>query len=67
MPQSSGRLTKGDADLLRFAAWAELVESDLWKQYNELGGATNPPEKLALQNLDSDMPQPSRSGQPCSW
>src|SRR6516164_9864063 len=65
--QSSGRLTKGDADLLRFAAWAELVESDLWTQYNELGGATkpndgspnvgNPPYKLALQNLDGDMPQ----------
>src|SRR5215469_16107302 len=28
--QSSGTLTKGDADLLRFAAWAEIVESDLW-------------------------------------
>lgn len=64
---SSGRLTKGDADLLRFAAWAEIVESDLWTQYNELGGATkpndgplnvgNPPYKLALQNFDSDMPQ----------
>ena len=64
---SSGRLTRGDADLLRFAAWAELVESDLWTQYNELGGATkpndgpfnvgNPPYKLALQNLDGDMPQ----------
>ena len=24
--QSSGRLTKGDADLLRFAAWVEIVE-----------------------------------------
>jgi hypothetical protein len=65
--QSSGTLTKGDADLLRFAAWAEIVESDLWTQYNELGGATkpndgppnvgNPPYKLALQNLDGDMPQ----------
>jgi hypothetical protein len=38
----SGSLTKGDADLLRFAAWAEIVESDLWVQYNELGGATTP-------------------------
>jgi hypothetical protein len=65
--QSSGRLTKGDADLLRFAAWAEIVESDLWTQYNELGGATkpndgapnvgNPAYILALQNLDGDMPQ----------
>jgi hypothetical protein len=63
----SGKLSKGDADLLRFALWAELVESDLWTQYNELGGATapndgpanvgNPPYKLALQNLDGDMPQ----------
>ena len=63
----SGTLTKGDADLLRFAAWAEVVESDLWTQYNELGGATKPNDgppnvgnsayKLALQNLDSDMPQ----------
>jgi hypothetical protein len=65
--QTSGSLTKGDADLLRFAAWVEIVESDLWTQYNELGGATkpndgppnagNPPYKLALQNLDGDMPQ----------
>jgi Ferritin-like domain len=64
---SSGKLSQGDADLLRFALWAELVESDLWTQYNELGGATapndgppnpgNPPYKLALQNLDGDMPQ----------
>ena len=65
--QSSRILSKGDADFLRFAAWAELVESDLWTQYNELGGATkpndgpinvgNPPYMAALQNLDGDMPQ----------
>jgi hypothetical protein len=65
--RSSNKLSKGDADLLRFAAWAEIVESDLWTQYNELGGATapndgppntgNPPYKMALQNLDGDMPQ----------
>ena len=64
---SSGKLGKGDADLLRFALWAEIVESDLWLQYNELGGATapndgapnpgNPPYIAALQNLDGDMPQ----------
>ncbi len=59
---SSGKLTQGDADLLRFAAWAEIVESDLWVQYNELGGATtptggNPAYTAALQNLDGDMPQ----------
>jgi hypothetical protein len=59
---NSGKLTKGDADLLRFAAWAEIVESDLWVQYNELGGATtptggNPAYTAALENLDGDMPQ----------
>jgi Ferritin-like domain len=65
---SSGKLSKGDADILRFLAWAELVEVDLWTQYNELGGAQLPdetntsnagngPYKAALQNLDGDMPQ----------
>jgi hypothetical protein len=64
---SSGKLSQTDADLLRFALWAEIVESDLWLQYNELGGATapndgapnpgNPPYIAALQNLDGDMPQ----------
>src|ERR1700693_6613656 len=64
--QSSRRLSKGDADLLRFAAWVEVVESDLWTQYNELGGATkpndgppntgNPPYIAALQNLEATCP-----------
>jgi hypothetical protein len=69
LTQTSGRLTKGDADILRFLAAAELIESDLWTQYAELGGiGDNPPieidphEKLnnyqvALSNLDSDGPQ----------
>ena len=32
----SGELTSGDAALLRFAAAAEILESDFWLQYNEL-------------------------------
>src|SRR6202158_6329366 len=32
------QLSKGDVALLQFAAWAEIVESDLWTQYAELGG-----------------------------
>src|ERR1700682_2785933 len=35
---SSTKLSKGDIALLQFAAWAEIVESDLWTQYAELGG-----------------------------
>src|SRR5579862_2162188 len=36
--RSTGKLSKGDVALLQFALWAELVESDLWTQYAELGG-----------------------------
>ena len=34
----SASLTKGDAAILRFLAAAEIIESDLWLQYQELGG-----------------------------
>jgi hypothetical protein len=57
--RSSRRLSKGDTALLRFAAAAELIEADLWQQYNELGGVQggNQAYIVALSNLDSDMPQ----------
>jgi hypothetical protein len=52
-------LTNGDAAILRFLAAAEIIETDLWQQYNELGGVNggNPAYMAALQNLDGDMPQ----------
>ena len=34
----AGRLTAGDVAILRFLAAAEILESDLWQQYAELGG-----------------------------
>jgi len=67
--QKSGSLKAGDVAILRFLAAAELIESDLWAQYAELGGiGTNPPievdpgqtlnnYQVALSNLDSDGPQ----------
>jgi hypothetical protein len=57
--RSSGRLSKGDVALLKFAAAVELIEADLWQQYNELGGVQggNPAYIAALSNLDGDMPQ----------
>jgi Ferritin-like domain len=57
--RSTGGLSKGDAALLRFAAAVELIEADLWQQYNELGGVQggNPAYMAALSNLDGDMPQ----------
>jgi hypothetical protein len=59
-------ITKGDAALLRFAAAAEILETDLWVQYNELagiqdsevpGGSGNPAYTEALKALDEDMDQ----------
>ena len=65
--EKSGRLTPGDAALLRFAAAAEILETDFWVQYNELGGVPNtsevpggngnPAYTAAIQVLDGDMPQ----------
>jgi hypothetical protein len=57
--QGTRKLPPGDVAILRFLAAAELIESDLWSQYAELGGANggNPAYILALQNLDGDMPQ----------
>src|SRR3984885_15393234 len=67
--QETGSLNSGDVAILRFLAAAELIESDLWTQYAELGGiGTNPPSEVdpnptlnnyqvALSNLDSDGPQ----------
>jgi hypothetical protein len=55
----SSRLTKGDVAILRFLAAAEIIESDLWTQYTELGGdgGGNAAYIVALQNIDADMPQ----------
>jgi hypothetical protein len=55
----SGRITAGDIAILRFLAAAEEIETDLWTQYNELGGVNggNPAYMAALENLDGDMPQ----------
>ena len=67
--QERGRLNPGDVAVLRFLAAAELIESDLWQQYAELGGIgnnlpieVNPNQQLnnyqiALSNLDGDGPQ----------
>jgi hypothetical protein len=52
-------ITEGDAAILRFLAAAEILETDLWEQYNELGGVGAPPSgyQTGLIQLDGDMPQ----------
>ena len=63
---SSTKLGKGDAAILRFLAAAEILETDLWQQYNELGGIQDSEVPggsgskryiEALEVLDEDMPQ----------
>jgi Ferritin-like domain len=56
---ASTKITEGDVAILRLLAAVELIESDLWQQYNELGGVNggNPAYMAALSNLDGDMPQ----------
>ena len=65
---AQGALTQGDIDILRFFAAIEIIETDLWTQYNELGGIQdnefpggggtgNRTYTHALKVLDSDMDQ----------
>ena len=62
--ENGNGITAGDAALLRFAAAAEILETDFWVQYNELagipdfevpGGTGNPAFTEALKMLDEDM------------
>ncbi len=65
--ENSGSLTRGDASILRFLAAAEILETDLWLQYQELCGVQvndfstfiggNPLFTQALKVLDGDMDQ----------
>ncbi len=59
-------ITVGDVSILRFLAAAEILETDLWQQYNEFGGIQDSEvpggsgSRLytkALEVLDGDMPQ----------
>jgi len=63
---ASPTVTKGDVAILRFLAAIEILETDLWQQYNELGGiqdsevpggSGSAAYTAALQVLDGDMDQ----------
>ena len=64
--EESGGLTQGDVAILRLLAAVEIIESDLWQQYNELGGIQDSEVPggsgskayiAKLQVLDGDMSQ----------
>ena len=64
---NDGQITKGDIAILKFLNVLELIESDLWLQYAELGGTQDTelpgltggsaPYIAGLEFLDPDMPQ----------
>jgi len=50
--QGKGGLTRGDAAILRWLAAAEIIESDLWLQYQELTGLQDDEvAKIASQQI----------------
>jgi hypothetical protein len=60
------RPTHGDINILRFLSALEILETDLWQQYNELGGiqdkevpggSGNKAYTDLLAQIDMDMPQ----------
>src|SRR5258708_522335 len=54
-----GKIGKGDASILRFLAAAEIIESDLWEQYWELGGTQ-------VSDFESTNPAPGTAPTPCT-
>jgi Ferritin-like domain len=62
----NGGLSRGDESILRFLSAAEILETDFWQQYNELGGIQDSEVPGgtgsatytdALKVLDGDMDQ----------
>jgi len=66
LAKTGSGISAGDAAILRFLAAAEILETDLWQQYNELGGVQdsevpggsgNADYTAAIKKLDGDMDQ----------
>ena len=64
--ETNDNITEGDIAILRFLSAAEIIETDLWQQYNELGGVQDKEVPggtgsaayvAALAVLDGDMAQ----------
>jgi TAT (twin-arginine translocation) pathway signal sequence len=61
---SRGSLTKGDVAILRFLAAAEIIESDLWLQYQELGGVQDDEVSKLASKLIPGYPAQPTGGNP---
>jgi len=61
---ASGKLRKGDVAILRFLAAAEIIESDLWLQYQELGGVQDDEVATLASKLIPGYPAKATGGNP---
>lgn len=62
--EHSGSLTEGDAAILRFLAAAEIIESDLWLQYQELAGTQDSEVSELASKLIPGYPAEPTGGNP---
>jgi len=60
----SDKLTKGDVAILQFLAAAEIIESDLWLQYQELGGVQDDEVATLASKLIPGYPAKATGGNP---
>jgi hypothetical protein len=62
--ERKGSLTKGDAAILRFVAAAEIIESDIWLQYQELAGVQDSEVSELASKLIPGYPAQPTGGNP---
>ena len=60
----SDKLTKGDVAILQFLAATEIIESDLWLQYQELGGVQDDEVATLASKLIPGYPAKAAGGNP---
>ena len=62
--EKSGSISKGDAAILRFAAAAEIIETDLWLQYQELAGTQDDEVSRLASKFIPGYPSTPTGGNP---
>jgi hypothetical protein len=62
--EAGGELRKGDVAILQFLAAAEIIESDLWLQYQELGGVQDDEVSKLASKLIPNYPAKATGGNP---
>ena len=62
--EGSGSISKGDAAILRFVAAAEIIESDIWLQYQELAGVQDSEVSTLASQLIPGYPSQPTGGNP---